>query len=185
MPSRHFFFAGTSSGEWRITSMRSIVGEPLTDAAYLQVRAAPELPAAASSAWVLQGITSNERYITRGEKSQLVAVQEGLARPGASCAALIPMRKNAAWWALTQDERHAIFEEHSSHVQIGLQHLPAVALRLHHCRDISDSEPFDFLTWFEYAPAYETGFNALLAQLRASEEWQYVDREIDIRLVRN
>jgi hypothetical protein len=26
-----------------------------------------------------------------------------------------------------------------------------VARRLHHCRDLGESEPFDFLTWFEYS----------------------------------
>jgi hypothetical protein len=58
-----------------------------------------------------------------------------------------------------------------------------VARRLHHCRDLGESEPFDFLTWFEYSPSDEPGFNRLLAELRASVEWKYVDREIDIRLV--
>lgn len=67
---------------------------------------------------------------------------------------------------------------------IGLQYLPAIARRLHHCRDLGENEPFDFLTWFEYAPADEAAFNRLAAELRATEEWRYVDREIDIRLVR-
>jgi hypothetical protein len=85
---------------------------------------------------------------------------------------------------LPQDERRRIFEEQSRHVQIGLQYLPAVARRLHHCRDLGESEPFDFLTWFEYSPANEGNFNKLVAELRESPEWKYVDREIDIRLVR-
>ncbi len=86
-------------------------------------------------------------------------------------------------WGLSQDERRKIFEEQSRHIHIGLQYLPAVARRLHHCRDLGENEPFDFLTWFEYSPSDETAFNRLLAELRASVEWQYVDREIDIRLV--
>jgi hypothetical protein len=44
--------------------------------------------------------------------------------------------------------------------------------------------PFDFLTWFEYPPAQEAAFNRLVAELRAIEEWKYVEREVDIRLVR-
>ena len=40
--------------------------------------------------------------------------------------------------------------------------LPA-ARRLHHCRDLSENEPFDFITWFEYAPSDEVRFNNLLA----------------------
>lgn len=33
----------------------------------------------------------------------------------------------AAWWALAQDERRAIFGEQSRHIGIGLKYLPAVA----------------------------------------------------------
>ncbi len=54
--------------------------------------------------------------------------------------------------------------------------------KLFHSRDIG--EPFGFLTWFEFAPEDETAFNELLTQLCQSEEWKYVDREIDIRLTR-
>ncbi|MDZ4852461.1 MAG: hypothetical protein SGI77_24495 [Pirellulaceae bacterium] len=44
---------------------------------------------------------------------------------------------------MTQDERRAIFEERSHHISIGLKYLPAIARRLHHCRDFSEPEPFD------------------------------------------
>jgi len=40
-----------------------------------------------------------------GEKQALVAKQEGLGRPACTRAALIPIRKNAAWWALTHRRR--------------------------------------------------------------------------------
>lgn len=45
-------------------------------------------------------------------------------------------------------------------------------------------QPFDFPTWFEYALADEAMFDDLLSELRASPEWVYVDRECDVRLVR-
>jgi len=45
-------------------------------------------------------------------------------------------------------------------------------------------EPFDFLTWFEYAPQDAGAFDELVGRLRATEEWAYVDREVDIRLTR-
>ena len=83
---------------------------------------------------------------------------------------------------MPQDERRAIFEEISHHTEIGLAYLPAVARRLHHCRDIG--EPFDFLTWFEFAPEHEAAFDALLAQLRATREWEFVEREAEVRLTR-
>ena len=113
-----------------------------------------------------------------------MAKQQGLGGPDSTCAALIPIRKTPAWWALAQDERRRIFEESSKHVRIGLKYLPAVARRLHHCRDLGEGEPFDFLTWFEYARRDAPAFDELVAELRASEEWRWVEREVDIRVVR-
>jgi chlorite dismutase len=102
--------------------------------------------------------------------------------PCATCAALIPIRKSDAWWELTQDERRAVFEARSRHIALGLEYLPAVARRLHHSRDLG--EPFDFLTWFEYAPEAAADFEELVARLRATEEWTFVQREVDVRLTR-
>jgi chlorite dismutase len=125
---------------------------------------------------------SNTRYTQRAELDRLASSKEGLGRARATCAALIPIRKNEAWWALAQDERRAIFEEHSRHIAIGLEYLPAVARRLHHSRELS--EPFDFLTWFEYAPEDTNAFETMVSRLRRTSEWRYVDREVDIRLSR-
>ena len=57
-----------------------------------------------------------------------------------------------------------------------------LARRLHHSRELG--EPFDFLTWFEYAPEYADTFEELVHRLRSTVEWRYVEREVDIRLVR-
>ena len=65
---------------------------------------------------------------------------------------------------------------------MGLEYLPAVARRLHHSRDLEG--PFDFLTWFEYAPRDAEAFEELVGRLRETEEWAYVEREVDIRLAR-
>jgi len=184
MSMRMFTFRGGDTGRWRVTEMEAIAGEPLPGARRLAIASGPDIPADPQAAWALRGITSNERYVDRAERSQIVAKLLGLGRPEASCAALISIRKNEAWWALTQEERLEIFKEQSHHTRIGLQYFPELARRLHHCRDLSENEPFDFLTWFEYAPAQEAAFNKLLAALRAIEEWKYVEREVDIRLVR-
>ena len=141
-----------------------------------------ELPAGAS--WALRGVISNERYVTRDEKAQLVAKQVPLGRPEANHSALIPIRKNAKWWGLSQAERRAIFEESSHHLRIGLKYLPSIARRLHHCRDLDENEPFDFVTLFDYAEADAAAFEDLVAALRATDEWKFVDREVDIRMIR-
>jgi hypothetical protein len=181
-PHRLFSFVGGVSGPWTVTRMDVVVGDPLPAVRGVVVVEGTADPAGAR--WVLRGITSHERYVTREEKTGLVAKQEGLGRVGATLAALIPIRKNAAWWNLTQDERRQVFEEQSAHIRIGMKFLPAIARRLHHCRDLGPVEPFDFLTWFEYAPAEAAAFDDLVAQLRASPEWKYVSRESDIRLER-
>jgi chlorite dismutase len=86
------------------------------------------------------------------------------------------------WWKLAQDERRKIFEEQSRHIQIGLKYLPAIARRLYHCRDLN--EPFDFLTWFEFAPNDSDAFEVLVSELRKTKEWKYIDREVEIRLTK-
>lgn len=125
---------------------------------------------------------SHERYVNRPEHDELGARSPALGRPEATWAALIPIRKSETWWALAQDERRAIFEEDSQHIATGLRYLPAIVRRLHHSRDLG--EPFDFLRWFEFAPKDEPLLDELMAILRATEEWGFVEREVDIRLER-
>jgi hypothetical protein len=180
---RLYAFLGGATGPWRVLSMTPVTGEALPAVARLSVVGEPA-PLVTGARWSLRGTTSNDRYVVATEKQQLAARQQGLGRVDATCAALIPIRKTDAWWALPQDERRRIFEERSGHTRIGLRYLPAIARRLHHCRDLGSAEPFDFLTWFEYAPEHADAFEALVAELRATAEWQYVDREIDIRLMR-
>jgi hypothetical protein len=69
-------------------------------------------------------------------------------------------------------------------VRIGMKALPPIARRLHHCRDLGEQEPFDFLTFFDFAPEHAQAFEDLVGELRRTEEWQYVEREVDVRLTR-
>ena len=178
-------FRGGQSGAWRVTSMAPVTGEPLAPVASLSVMhsaaiALPLLPSQTS--WRLAGVASHGRYVERAEKTQLETAQAGLGRPEASCAALIPIRKSSAWWQLAQEERRRIFEDQSHHIASSLKYLPVIARQLYHCRDLR--EPFDFLTWFEYAPQNALFFEDLVAVLRATEEWTFVEREVDIRVTR-
>lgn len=175
-----YFSAGTV-GQWKIIGVSDVKGESLALGERLAVyHPANDMPG--NAVWTLRGVASNTRYVTKDEKTQLQAVQSGLDRPEATRAALIPIRKNAAWWALSQEERRDIFETKSHHTASSMPYLPAIARKLHHCHDIG--EPFDFLTWFEYAPEHADAFEQLVKTLRASLEWTYVDREVDIRLER-
>lgn len=184
MNPRLFSFLGGEAGPWSVLETKVIAGEALPEIKRVDAVSGPAAPLPEGARWVLHGVTSNERYVTRDEKDLLVAKQQGLGRPEATRAALIPIRKSPQWWGLTQDERRAVLEDRSRHIRIGLDYLPAVARRLHHCRDLGEGEPFDFLTWFEFAEADASAFDDLLGKLRATEEWKYVDREIEIRLER-
>ncbi len=185
MNSGLFTFVGGKVGIWTIVENNAVVGASLSVAERLDVVHGPVSVLPDGAKWVLRGVTSNVRYITRAEKDLLVAKQADLGRPDATRAALIPIRKNAAWWDLPQDERRKIFEESSHHVKTGLKYLPGIARRLHHCRDLGETEPFDFLTWFDYTPEHAQTFEELVAELRVTEEWKFVEREVDIRLVRS
>ena len=163
--------------------VRAVTGEGLPRVTRLAVMNG-EAALEADPVFCFRGVVSNDRYVTRSEKSELAAVQQLLGRPEATRGALIPIKKSQAWWALTQDERRAIFEERSAHIQIGMRALPNVARRLHHCRDLGNTEPFDFLTWFDFSVDDEPRFDELLVALRETEEWSYVEREVEIRVSR-
>jgi hypothetical protein len=178
-----FTFVGGDTGTWRVVGIAPVIGEPLAQVARIAIvnRNLDSLPSGAQ--WLLRGVTSHERYVTRNEHELLGAKTPPLGRTEATCAALIPIKKSASWWELAQDERRSIFETRSEHIKVGLQYLPAVARRLHHCRDMS--EPFDFLTWFEYASSDSDAFEELVGRLRRTDEWTYVEREVHIRLIRD
>jgi chlorite dismutase len=162
--------------------MDTVIGEGLPKVDALGIIEGMLTAPSNGHSWVLRGVTSYARYVHSDERQHLQQLQASLDRPQATCAALIPIKKSAAWWELPQDVRRAIFEEQSHHTAIGIGYMPAIARRLHHGYDLG--EPFDFLTWFEYAPEDAPAFERLTQALRAAEEWRYVEREIDIRLIK-
>ena len=173
-------FVAGATGIWRVERIRAITGESLPNAERVDV--VESLDERRSGSWVLRGVTSSARYVERAEKTMLDAISPPLGRTDATRAALIPIRKFAKWWSLPQDERRAVFEGTSHHISSSMPYLPRVARRLYHSRDLGD--PFDFLTWFEFAPEHSEAFDELLAALRATEEWTYVEREVEVRLTR-
>ena len=181
MPVRVRFIAG-DAGDLLVERITAVRGEPLPEARAVQRVEGSEFAAAPGAVFTLDGVRSHERYVERAERVQLVAVQEDLGRVGSRCAALIPIRKSAAWWALPQDERRAIFEARSHHTEVGLRYLPAIARRLYHSRDLGG--PFDFVAFFGFGEADTGAFDDLLGALRDTEEWSYVEREVEIRLRR-
>ena len=175
-------FEGAADGPWHVVRMSTVAGSPLTSIDRLRIVDRDLDSTRRSAEWPLRGIASYGRYVTAVERRALESQQPSLGRPEATCAALIPITKSPAWWDMAQDERRAILEERSAHIATGRRYLPAIARRLYQSRDLG--EPFDFVTWFEYAPADAQMFEDLTSQLRRTEEWQYVEREVQVDLVR-
>ena len=95
---RLYRFAGGESGRWRVVGMSAIAGAPIEEVSRVEVLAAGETLPPAGSRWVLRGVTSNERYVARPERTELVGRQPPLERPNALYAALIAIRKSERWW---------------------------------------------------------------------------------------
>lgn len=170
-------FVGGTVGSWIVERIDAVRGEPLAPVERVELHPGEVL---ADGTWHLRGVTSHVRYLERREKPSLDAVTPALGRPEITRAVLIPIRKTAQWWAMTQDERRAIFEEQSHHISGSMKYLPRIARRLYHARDLG--EPFDFLTWFEFATEHASAFDELVSMLRGTEEWRYVEREVEVRL---
>src|SRR5215469_854071 len=167
-------FVGGDTGMWRVLSIRSVQGDGLPQAERVAVRRGDE-PSSLEYQWALSGVISNIRYVERQEQRELTLKQAPLDRAEATMAALIPIRKTAAWWNLTQEERRNIFEEKSHHIAEGIRYLPSVARQLYHRREIG--LPFEFLTWYEYVPQHSEAFEDLARTLRKTEEWRDGVRE--------
>jgi chlorite dismutase len=175
-------FVGGESGSWSVDRIVAVSGAPVQAARRVAILEGWGDHRPSKALWVLRGVTSHDRYVTAEERKSLAVLSAPLGRPASTAAALIPIRKSAEWWALPQDERRAIFEERSHHIAASLGYLPRIARRLHHGRDLG--EPFDFITWFEFAPADSAAFDELCGVLRATAEWSFVEREVEIRLTR-
>src|SRR5439155_6837035 len=157
-------FVGGTAGRWAVERIRVIAGQALPSVPRLSIFEGNQNPISEGKIWLLRGVTSYERYLHKLERSALVVQQAELGRLEATRAALIPIKKSTAWWELTQDERRAIFEERSHHITIGLKYVARIARRLYHGYDLG--EPFDFLTWFEYASTDAEAFEELVGKLR-------------------
>jgi Chlorite dismutase len=175
-------YLGGSSGAWRVTETTTRCGQPLKLVSHVEIVNGPLERLPIGTSWLLRGVVSNTRYVSREERDQLLAKQPTLNRSEATCAAVIPIKKTAEWWNMAQDERRDILESRSQHIATGMKYLPAIARRLMHGRDLG--EQFDFVTWFEFAPRDSAVFDDLLSSLRCTEEWKYVEREVEIKLER-
>ena len=101
-------FVGGNTGRWRVLAVSPVLGDVLPQAERIAVCRGDE-PSPLESQWTLSGVISNIRYVERPEQQELTLKQAPVGRQEATMAALIPIRKTAAWWNLTQEERRKYF----------------------------------------------------------------------------
>ena len=140
---------------------------------------------------VFRGVTQHLHYTNKEDKEKLLAESTGEMNPSPSTTAvIIPIRKSAGWWALTQDQRQAFFHKTKSsegHTNIGRPFAGSVYRKLYHSRYTGSPLPYDFVTYFEFPADHAEDFNHLLSNLRdvsKNPEWESVELEFEIRMTK-
>lgn len=123
----------------------------------------------------LRGVVQHLHYTTLDERTDLTARSCAELVPGAT-AVLIPIRKSKEWWALAHDQRSEHF--HQCHTPVGAPYAGTIFRKLYHAR--YNGSLYDFLTYFEFPEEAADKFRNLLAALRATPEWDYVEEELEI-----
>lgn len=178
--SSAYHYIGGTTGEWQVTNLSSPFGAPVPPVPRVDVVSGQLKRVAPGTSWILSGVVQNTRYVTREEAPAPKKQPFGGVPSEPTCAALIAVHRSPEWWQLGHAARWEIQQAHS-HPR-GLQLLSAM-IRNWHGRDLSSQ--FDCVTWFEYEPRDSASFDDLVAVWRASEEWKFVDREFDLRLIRS
>lgn len=161
-------FVAGPSGMWRMDGIVAPHGDALPPAARLAVLEGTDA-GGPGSRWVLRGSATDDH-------------DEGqpLGRPEARLGALLAVRKSPSWWDMASEERLRVLGDRGSDLELAAH--PSISRRLYRSRDLG--EPFDFLVWFEFVPDDEAAFEELLGLLRTSDEWSFVEREVDVRVTR-
>ena len=113
----------------------------------------------------LHGLTKKAAYVP-GFPEQL---KQDLQVPGdagaKAYAIVIPIRKDADWWALDQTTRLALMQEHT---QAALPYINTVKRKLYHSSGLDD---FDFITYFETDKLED--FHNLIRALEQVKEYRH------------
>jgi chlorite dismutase len=116
-----------------------------------------------SASIILNGMTKKANYVPgfpEAVKNDLKAPSED---PGPKpYAIVIPIRKDAEWWALDQEKRTALMLEHTG---AALPYLKTVKRKLYHSSGLDD---IDFITYFETAKMED--FHELIVALERVKE---------------
>lgn len=92
MTNTIFDFIGDNYGEWEVTSMGALKGNPIESVSHLTKVPQSDLIQSETGIWSFKGVISNLRYTEKEEKDKLIAVQEDLGRKNSTLAAFIPIQ---------------------------------------------------------------------------------------------
>jgi chlorite dismutase len=119
-------------------------------------------------AGIMHGLTKKPNYVP-GFPDEMKADLKTASDPGPKpYAVVIPIRKNADWWALDQETRAAMMKEHT---QAALPYHKTVKRKLYHSTGLDD---VDFITYFETSTLED--FHSLILSLEKVKEFQYTRR---------
>ncbi|MFO0732878.1 MAG: chlorite dismutase family protein [Nitrospiraceae bacterium] len=111
---------------------------------------------------LFHGLTKKPNYVP-GFSDDMKANLKVPSNPGAKpFAIVIPIRKDAEWWGLDQQQRAAMMKEHT---EAALPYHMTVKRKLYHATGLDD---FDFITYFE-TDKLEDFHNLLLALEKVNE----------------
>src|SRR4051794_24237114 len=113
----------------------------------------------------MHGLTKKANYVP-GMSDNLKTELKISSEPGLKpYVIVVPIRKNAEWWALDQDKRVAMMQEHT---EATLPYLKTVKRKLYHSSGLDD---LDFITYFETSKLED--FHSLVLALEKVKEFQY------------
>lgn len=120
------------------------------------------------SVWLMTGLTKKANYVP-GFSDQMKTELKGPSMAGPNpFAIVIPVGKSAEWWALDQQTRMAMMQEHTA---AALPYQKTIRRKLYHSTGLNGP---DFITYFETANLED--FQSLILALKQVKEFQYSRR---------
>jgi chlorite dismutase len=114
---------------------------------------------------VFSGLTKKPNYVP-GMPDNLKAELKVPSDPGPKpYVIVIPIRKDADWWSLSQEQRAAMMQEHT---EASLPYSKTVKRKLYHATGLDD---LDFITYFETSRLED--FQSLILALEKVKEFRH------------
>jgi len=117
------------------------------------------------SSTIFSGLTKKANYVP-GMPDNLKAELKAPSEPGPKpYVIVIPIRKDAEWWSLSQEQRAAMMLEHT---EASLPYSKTVKRKLYHSTGLDD---LDFITYFETSRLED--FQSLILALEKVKEFRH------------